>query len=179
MDWDYWATAQRLGDILLAYILALPIGWERERAAEGAGIRTFPLVSATSCCFILLVVEAQQASTVEVDRVIAGLITGIGFIGGGAIIKSQGEVHGTATAAAVWSVGAIGTAVGIGSRDIAVLLCLISIVTLVWLKRLKTHAKGEESIDAVLKAAAGQAKSAQDTVAGKNLAGKDQGGTRS
>ena len=70
-------------------------------------------------------------------RIAEGVITGIGFIGGGAILKDGGEVHGTATAASLWATGAIGIAVGLANYDVAVVICLFTIATLYVLSRLK------------------------------------------
>ncbi len=70
-------------------------------------------------------------------RIVEGVITGIGFIGGGAILKGGGEVHGTATAASLWATGAIGVAVGLANYDIAAVVCLFTILTLYVLSRLK------------------------------------------
>ena len=59
-------------------------------------------------------------------RIVEGLITGMGFIGGGAILKNGGSVHGTATAASLWATGAIGVAVGLGVLDVAVMVALVT-----------------------------------------------------
>ena len=64
------------------------------------------------------------------SRIIQGLITGIGFVGAGAILKGQGDVHGTATAASIWATGAIGAAVAVGRYDVAVVLALLNLLTL-------------------------------------------------
>jgi len=63
-------------------------------------------------------------------RIIEGLITGVGFIGGGAIIKHGSDVRGTATAASLWATGAIGAAVGLGSYDVAVVISVFTLTTL-------------------------------------------------
>jgi putative Mg2+ transporter-C (MgtC) family protein len=65
-----------------------------------------------------------------IARVMEGLITGMGFIGGGAILRQQDSVKGTATAASLWVTGAIGAAVGLGSYDVAIVLSLVTIATL-------------------------------------------------
>jgi putative Mg2+ transporter-C (MgtC) family protein len=70
-------------------------------------------------------------------RVVEGLITGIGFIGGGAILKMGDSVRGTATAASLWITGAIGAAVGLGSHDVAVMLSLITILSFAVLRPFK------------------------------------------
>jgi putative Mg2+ transporter-C (MgtC) family protein len=69
--------------------------------------------------------------------VIEGLITGIGFIGGGAILKQGANVHGTATAASLWATGAIGASVGLGSYDVAVTIAVFTFLTLTLLPLMK------------------------------------------
>lgn len=113
-----------------AYVLALPIGWDREREARSAGLRTFPLVAVASCGFIQATESLLANSPEATARVVEGLITGIGFIGGGAILKHGSAVHGTATAASIWATGAIGTAVGLGSYDVAIVLAAFTFLTL-------------------------------------------------
>ena len=107
-----------------AYALAFPIGWNREREERSAGLRTFPLVALSSCGFVQAAESLLEASPEAMARVVEGLITGVGFIGGGAIIKHGSAVRGTATAAALWATGAIGAAVGLGSYDVAVVIAL-------------------------------------------------------
>jgi putative Mg2+ transporter-C (MgtC) family protein len=80
-----------------------------------------------------MVAESPEA----LARIIAGLITGMGFIGGGAILRREDSVKGTATAASLWVTGAIGVAVGLGSLDVAIMLSLATFVTLWLLTALK------------------------------------------
>jgi putative Mg2+ transporter-C (MgtC) family protein len=117
-------------NLVLAYLLALPIGWDREREAHRAGIRTFPIVAVASCG--LAIVGSQLGgSTPDVEsRILQGLITGIGFIGGGAILKDKGTVTGTATAASIWSIGIVGAAVGLHFYHVAIAMALVNLVTL-------------------------------------------------
>ena len=126
-----------LGEILadiaklaLAYLLALPIGWNREREAHRAGIRTFPIVAIASCG--VAIVGAQLGgSTADVEsRILQGLVAGIGFIGGGAILKDKGSVTGTATAASIWSIGIIGAAVGLRIYHVAIAMTVVNLITL-------------------------------------------------
>ncbi|MSV28548.1 MAG: MgtC/SapB family protein [Bryobacterales bacterium] len=123
--------------IAFAYALALPIGWDRERATHGAGIRTFPLVAASSCAFVLIALRALGPSAGGHANVIQGLLTGIGFLGAGAIMKQGSSIHGTATAASIWSVSALGAAVGYGAFEIATFLAVVNFVTLRWLVEVK------------------------------------------
>ena len=126
-----------LAALLTAYVLALPIGWNREQEERSAGIRTFPLV-AVACCGFVQAAESLVAEHPEaMARVIEGLITGMGFIGGGAILKVKNSVKGTATAASLWVTGAIGVAVALESLDVAVMLTLMTFVTLYLLAPLK------------------------------------------
>jgi putative Mg2+ transporter-C (MgtC) family protein len=121
--------------LLTAYLLALPIGWDRERESHTAGIRTFPVVALASCGYLLAVLNpADPAGT---SRVVQGLTTGIGFVGGGAIVREGATVHGTATAAAIWMTGAIGSAVALGHWQTAVALSVITLFTLRALAPLK------------------------------------------
>ncbi len=135
-DWQtfHWRDLMK---IAISYALALPIGWDRERATHGAGIRTFPLVAASSCAFVLIAVTALGPSTGGHANVIQGLLTGIGFLGAGAIIKQGSSIHGTATAASIWSVSALGAAVGYGAFEIATFLAVVNFVTLRWLVEVK------------------------------------------
>lgn len=129
--------------LVAAYLLAFPIGWDREKEARSAGLRTFPLVALASCGFIQasesLMTDTPQATAYVVE----GLITGMGFIGGGAILKHGASVYGTATAASLWATGAIGAAVGLGSYEVAITISLITFLTLKLLPLLKDGENAE------------------------------------
>jgi putative Mg2+ transporter-C (MgtC) family protein len=109
--------------------LALPIGWDRERSKRHFGLRTFPLVAVAACGFMLTGISVLDSTEAE-GRVLQGIITGIGFIGGGAILKGESTVRGTATAASIWNTGAIGIAVAFNRLEIGILLSLLNFVTL-------------------------------------------------
>jgi len=147
MDWgDVGYHALR---IALAYVLALPVGWNWERVRHSTGLRTFPLVAVASCSYVLVALYAFGPGA-SLDRVIQGLMTGIGFIGGGAIFKEGATVHGTATAASIWCTGALGAAVAFGAWDIAILLSAINLATVqVWrpVKKTLSGKGGLESTD--------------------------------
>lgn len=125
--------------IAIAYLLALPIGWNREHEAHTAGIRTFPIVAVASCGLAMVGTSIEGATPETYSRILQGLVTGIGFIGGGAILKEHGSVSGTATAASVWSIGIVGAAVGFGMYHIAAALTLINFLTLKLLAPLKVE----------------------------------------
>jgi putative Mg2+ transporter-C (MgtC) family protein len=131
LDIDWATTLAHLVQIGVAFLLALPLGWERESArdAPGAGLRTFPLVAA-GCCGYLLIGRSVFDSDEAHARILYGMMTGIGFIGGGSILKTKDYVAGTATAASIWNTGAIGAAVAWGRFEIALVLTVISVLTL-------------------------------------------------
>ena len=121
-------SPQILLDILAAYILALPVGWERERHERSAGLRTFPLVSVAACALVAIV--AKEMGHDAQSRVIQGFIGGIGFIGGGTILKTGQTVHGTATAASILVTAVLGVCVAYHLYDVAIVLSIISLITL-------------------------------------------------
>ena len=129
--------------LVLAFALAAPIGWDRERRARSAGLRTFPLVALASCGFVQASESLLVHSPDGMARVIEGVITGIGFIGGGAILKQGTTVQGTATAASLWATGAIGVSVGINSYDVAVMISAFTFLTL----RLMALVKEEDEFE--------------------------------
>jgi putative Mg2+ transporter-C (MgtC) family protein len=131
-----------LSDVLhlgIAYLLALPIGWIWEREHRSVGLRTFPIVAVAACGFTMLGASMPGVTSDGYSRILQGLITGIGFIGGGAILHDKGMVSGTATAASIWSIGIVGAAVAFGRYDIGVVLTLINLLTLKALTPLKRH----------------------------------------
>lgn len=131
MDFFQLEWLQFVFKMLVAFILALPIGWNRERHTRTMGIRTFPLVALGSTAYVLISLAVLRDDLDAQARIIQGLITGIGFVGGGAILKdSAGSVHGTATAVSVWTTGALGIAVAYGRFDIAIIISLVNYLTL-------------------------------------------------
>jgi putative Mg2+ transporter-C (MgtC) family protein len=131
-----------LRDLAIAYVLAFLIGWNREKEDRSAGLRTFPLVAVASCGFVQATEGLTAGEPEAAARIIEGVITGMGFIGGGAILKDGGQVHGTATAASLWSTGAIGVAVAVTAYDVALVICLFAVVTLYLLSRFKPEPRG-------------------------------------
>ena len=129
-DIDLVQIASDFGKIVLAFLLAFPVGWDRERETRIMGIRTFPLVALASCGYVLVAVSVLGYGSPEQSRIIQGLITGIGFLGGGAILKDGLSVKGTATAASIWSTGALGGAVAYGRYEIAIVISLANLLVL-------------------------------------------------
>ncbi len=132
--------ARHLGQLAVAFVLALPIAWDREQKERSAGLRTFTLVAISTCGFLIAARNSIGPSADAESRVWQGLLTGIGFIGSGAILKTEGSVRGTATAASIWSTAAVGAAVAYGNYDIAIVLSLANFAVLRWLAPFKANA---------------------------------------
>ena len=145
MGWniDWSMVLRHLIELTLAYILAIPIAWDRETRDRTAGLRTFPLVAVAACGYMLIGYQVLDSTDAEA-RVIQGLMTGMGFIGGGAILKHGGRVQGTATAASLWSTGAIGLAIASHRIEIALLISAMTFFTLRFLKPIA--AKGDKDV---------------------------------
>jgi putative Mg2+ transporter-C (MgtC) family protein len=141
-----------------SYLFALPLGWERKVDSEAhIGLRVFPLVSVSSCAYLFLAQRVFTGSdSNEQSDILQGLMTGIGFVGAGAIIKERGEAHGVATAAAIWTTGGIGAAVAYGYYSIAMALCLLSLFILGIMPRLGRRARRAIGSDGADDAKAGR-----------------------
>lgn len=111
----------------VAVALAFPIGWEREFRGSEAGDRTFMLVSLGAAAFTAVGVENFPATA---EKVMAGVVTGVGFLGGGMILKDGGNVRGLTTAAAIWATAAVGMLAGVGELLIAGLVTAMVILIL-------------------------------------------------
>jgi putative Mg2+ transporter-C (MgtC) family protein len=128
-DWsEFTRYAIRL---VAAMFLGAIIGYERERAGKAAGLRTHMLVAMGSALFVIGGIAADM-SLDGLSRVIQGIATGIGFIGGGAILKrsDEREIEGLTTAAGIYMTAATGVAVGLGRLGLALLSVLLTWVVL-------------------------------------------------
>ena len=146
LDWPQ--TGENLIRIVAAFALALPLGWERGRGRTSVGLRTFPVVAMASCGYALIVKSLPGADAETMARLLQGLVAGIGFIGGGAIVKCNFSVRGLVTAASIWNTGAIGVGMAYERADIAVALGLINFVALLvltpWANRLQRPSPDDE-----------------------------------
>lgn len=121
--------------LTVAVALGAMLGYERESAGASAGLRTHMLVSLGSALFVLIPLQAGMEVN-DVSRVLQGVTAGVGFLGAGAILKSQSEnqITGLTTAAGVWLTAAIGVAAGMGRESTAVLSALFALGILSLLK---------------------------------------------
>lgn len=132
--------------LLLAAFLGGMIGLEREIHGRPAGFRTHLLVSLGSCLFVVASIQfywlfgnfsGSQPVGVDPGRVAAQVVTGIGFLGAGAIIRERFSVRGLTTAACLWLAAAIGLACGVGLFGVSLLVTLVSLVSLLLLKKIE------------------------------------------
>jgi putative Mg2+ transporter-C (MgtC) family protein len=123
--------SQETGYILLALFIGLLIGAEREYKNKAAGLRTLMLVTTGSCIFTII---SMQIGVANPDRLAANIVTGIGFLGAGAIFKDDNRINGLTTATTIWICAALGMAVGSGLIKVAILGTTIVIMVLSILK---------------------------------------------
>ena len=112
---------------LLAVALGAGIGFQRERSGKAAGVRTHILVSSGAALFTLVSIYGFTGATVDISRVAAGVVVGVGFIGAGVILRGarEEEVAGLTTAATIWVTASIGLAAGAGMYVISVIATAI------------------------------------------------------
>ena len=117
--------------LAIAAALGGLLGWERERSGKAAGARTHMLVS-TGAALLVLVPQQMDMSHADLSRVIQGIVTGVGFLGAGTILKGTSEqnVQGLTTAAGLWFTAAIGITAGLGREASAVLSTLLALIIL-------------------------------------------------
>lgn len=125
--------------LLLSMLLGMVVGYERKRKGQIAGIRTFALMAMGACLAMLLSIYVPQVylglKNGDPSRIAAQVITGVGFIGGGAMIQNKGAVRGLTTAAGIWITASIGMAVGVGMylcAIIATAVCVLILVGIEW-----------------------------------------------
>lgn len=121
MDWKF--------ELLLAFraiiaaLLGGIIGWERERHGREAGIRTYAAVALGACIFGLI--SSHASTNGDPGRIAAQVVTGVGFLGAGVILRDQGRVHGLTTAATIWATASVGLSISYGMYTLGVLGSLI------------------------------------------------------
>ncbi|UCC95098.1 MAG: MgtC/SapB family protein [Candidatus Omnitrophota bacterium] len=126
--------------LIFAFIIGSVIGFERERKGGVAGLRTHILVCVGSALIMLVSLYIYDiykgVAPLDPGRIAAGVVTGIGFLGAGSIIRSSEGIKGLTTAASVWMSAALGLAVGCGYISAAVVTTLLTYVCLSFLKRI-------------------------------------------
>src|SRR5215813_6250924 len=124
--------------LIAAILLGAIVGFQREKAHKPAGLRTHMLVSLGTAVFVIAG-SGIGMSLDGISRVIQGIVTGIGFIGAGSILKltAAQDVKGLTTAAGIWMTAAIGVAVGLGTLGLALISTVITVIVLFLLRRIE------------------------------------------
>ncbi|HJT70782.1 MAG TPA: MgtC/SapB family protein [Terriglobales bacterium] len=140
MDWKLeMLMAARA--VAAAFLGAL-IGWDRERHGHEAGVRTYAAVALGACVFGL--VSSHVKGTYDSTRIAAQVVTGIGFLGAGVIIRDKGRTFGLTTAATLWSSAAVGLAMAFGMYVLATLTAVL-LAALLWAHHLRRPKTAKES----------------------------------
>ena len=152
-----WLAAQLepIGRLLLAGALGAVLGAERTIRQRAAGLRTNILIAIGSALFTLVSIDMAEAYGGDPTRIPSQIVTGIGFLGGGAILRQQGDIRGLTTAATVWVNAAIGMACGAGYYSLAVVSTTTALIVLTiflrFERRLEEHvAAGVERVDPIV-----------------------------
>jgi putative Mg2+ transporter-C (MgtC) family protein len=136
--------------LLVAALLGSALGYERERRARPAGLRTHLLVSVASATFMLVssqfpfpqhYVDTGTLLRADVGRIASNVVVGIGFLGGGAILHSGMRIEGLTTAASLWMVAALGLAAGAGLYVLAAASTVIALFALIGLRYIEAGFK--------------------------------------
>jgi len=136
-EFGFMAWEVMVARLLMAAAAGAIVGVERERRDHAAGFRTLLLVSVGACLFTLVSIVVA-GEVYDPGRIAAGIITGIGFLGAGAIIRHGGSVQGLTTAASIWAVSAVGMAAGLGWWQAVIagtVLMFLALTLLKWVER--------------------------------------------
>ena len=135
--------------IILAVVLGVIIGLEREIRGKAAGLRTNALICLGAAVFTIIS-ERMAGGQDSITRIAAQIVTGVGFLGAGAVIQDRGGIHGLTTAATIWLVASIGMACGARLYGLAIITTVLAIVVLLGLAQVEKHLKpgqGEQKTD--------------------------------
>lgn len=160
----YWSTPEITTNIIIfmnllgALCLGLLVGYERSYHGRAAGMRTYGLVCMASAAITVIAgyphfwFGGQAATLVNPDptRVIQGIVTGVGFLGAGVIMREGFNISGLTTAASIWASSAIGIMVGVGFYAAAILLTLLSAASMLWISRLEDWLPSRPAIAIVM-----------------------------
>lgn len=160
----YWVTSEIATNLIIffnllgALALGLIVGYERSYHGRAAGMRTYGLVCMASAALTVLAgyptfwYGGQIATYVGADptRIIQGIVTGIGFLGAGVIMREGMNISGLTTAASLWASSAIGIMVGVGFYPAAILLALLSAICMLWVSKLENWLPSRPAVAAVI-----------------------------
>ena len=164
--WDstlsaYWSVTEASANLAMfltlggALLLGLAVGYERTFHGRAIGMRTYGLVCMSSAALTTFVgypalwyggMHANAATSVDPTRVVQGIVTGVGFLGAGVIMKDGLNIRGLTTAASIWSASVIGVLVGVGFYAAAILLAGLSILCMLWVQKLELWLPAREAL---------------------------------
>lgn len=161
---SYWALPEIVVNLIIffnllgALALGLLVGYERSYHGRAAGMRTYGLVSMASAALTVLAgyptfwYGGQIATFVSADptRIIQGIVTGVGFLGAGVIMREGMNISGLTTAASLWASSAIGIMVGVGFYPAAIALALLSAICMMWVSKLESWLPSRPAVAVVL-----------------------------
>ena len=147
IELNTWGCVYRM---VLSMLLGSVVGYERKRKGQTAGVRTFSLIAMGATLAMILSIYVPQEylglKNGDPGRIAAQVVTGVGFLGAGAIIQMKGSVRGLTTAAGIWMVATIGMAVGMGMYTLSIISTGLIIFVLIWLERIENRiSRGSES----------------------------------
>ena len=168
IDFDTWLTywsaphlqanAMILLNIVGALLLGMIVGYERSYHGRAAGMRTYGMVCMGSAAVTVIIGYPQYwfggllplAASADVTRVIQGIVTGVGFLGAGVIMKEGRNISGLTTAASIWASSAIGIMCGAGFYFAAIMLALIVAATMIWGSYMESILPSRQTVEVVL-----------------------------
>ena len=132
--------------LVAAVLLGAAIGFEREKAGKEAGLRTHVIVTLGTCVFVLAC-SGYGMNSDGLSRVIQGIVTGIGFIGAGSILKLDSErvIRGLTTSAGIWMTSAVGVATGLGEIGLALLATMTTVIVLLLVRAFDAKSENKEA----------------------------------
>jgi putative Mg2+ transporter-C (MgtC) family protein len=144
--WDAEACTRAVLRMAVALVLGAAIGWDRERRDSETGLRTHMLVALGAALFVLVPAQAGMSQD-DLSRVVQGVVSGIGFLGAGAVLKmgSEGRIHGLTTAASIWATAAVGIAAGLGREATALLATVFVLLVLTALRSVSRRIRPAEA----------------------------------
>ena len=168
----YWSAPALAANVLIffnllgALLLGMLIGYERAYHGRAAGMRTYGLVCMASAALTVFVGypalwygggHANANMAVDPTRVVQGIVTGVGFLGAGVIMKDGLNIRGLTTAASIWSASVIGVLVGVGFYAAAILLAGLSILCMLWVHKLELWLPAREALSVTVQFKSGVA----------------------
>jgi putative Mg2+ transporter-C (MgtC) family protein len=162
---SYWSAPEVAINVIIffnllgALLLGMLVGYERSYHGRAAGMRTYGLVCMASAALMVIAGypaywyggKAAMIGDLGVTRIIQGIVTGIGFLGAGVIMKEGFSISGLTTAASIWASSAIGVLVGIGFYPAAILMALMSVACMMWVSRLEEWLPSRQAVAIMLR----------------------------